>query len=101
MGNLLRYACLLGLGGASLFMFVSASAVTRQRLAASSGYVVQNPADSGFIVLAVIGVLGLLSLLNFVLRGFPSLVRRWLERHRGQLTTLVMAGIICMVFLVT
>jgi hypothetical protein len=101
MGILLRYACLLGLGGASLFTFVSASAVTGQRLAATSGYAVQNPLDSSFMVLAVIGVIGLLSVLNFVLRRFPSLVKNWYERRKGSISTLILAGMICMVFLVT
>jgi flagellar biogenesis protein FliO len=101
MGILLRYACLLCLGGASLFTFVSAGAVTGQRLAATGGYAVENPADSAFMVLAIIGVLGFLSVVNFVLRKFPSLVRDWYERRRGSIATLMMAGIICMVFLVT
>lgn len=101
MGILLRYACLLCLGGASLFTFVSASAVTGQRLAATGGYAVENPADSAFMVLAIIGVLGFLSVVNFVLRKFPSLVRDWYERRSGSIATLMMAGIICIVFLVT
>jgi hypothetical protein len=101
MGILLRYACLLCLGGASLFTFVSASAVTGQRLAATSGYAVQNPADSSFLVLAVIGILGFLSVLNFTLRRFPTLVKDWYERRKGSIATLMMAGVICMVFLVT
>lgn len=101
MGILLRYAVLLCLGGASLFTFVSASAVTGQRLAATGGYTVENPTDSAFMVLAIIGVLGFLSVANFVLRKFPSLVRDWYERRRGSIATLMMAGIICMVFLVT
>ncbi len=101
MGILLRYACLLCLGGASLFTFVSASAVTGQRLAATSGYAVQNPADSSFLVLAVIGALGFLSVVNFALRRFPSLVKDWYERRKGSLATLMMVGVICIVFLVT
>jgi uncharacterized protein HemY len=100
MGILFRYACLLGLGLASIFTFVSATAVTGQRLAATSGYAVQNPADSSFMVLALIGVLGLLWMLRFVTRGVPSLMRNWYERRKGQLATLMMAGVLCMVFLV-
>jgi flagellar biogenesis protein FliO len=101
MGILLRYACLLGLGGASLFTFVSASAVTGQRLAATSGHAMQNPIDSSFMVLAVIGVIGLLSVVNFVLRKFPSLVKNWFERRKGSITTMLLASVIWMVFLVT
>lgn len=101
MGILLRYAFLLGLGLASVFTFVSATAVTGQRLAATSGHAIQNPADSSFLVLALIGVLGFLSVINFALRRFPSLVRDWYERRKGQLATMMMAGVVCVVFLVT
>lgn len=101
MGILFRYAFLLGLGLASVFAFVNATAVTGQRLAASGGYAVQDPADSGFLVLAVIGILGFMWLIHFVLRGFPSLMRNWYERRRGQLATLIMACVLCVVFLVT
>lgn len=101
MGILLRYAFLLGLGLASVFTFVSATAVTGQRLAATSGHAIQNPADSSFLVLALIGVLGFLSVINFALRRFPSLVRDWYERRKGQLATMMMAGVVCIVFLVT
>lgn len=100
MGILFRYACLLALGLASAFTFVNASAVTGQRLAASGGYVVQNSADSSFMVLAVIGVLGFLWVLHFVVRGFPSLMRDWYERRRGQIATLMMACVVWVVFLV-
>lgn len=48
MEILLRYACLVGIGLASLFTFVSATAVTGERLAAAGGYAVQDPADAGF-----------------------------------------------------
>ena len=104
MSILLRYACLLGLGYAAIYTFVSASAVTGQRLAASGGYVVQDPADSGFMVLAVIGVLGLFSIVNFVVRG-PSRLRDWqerrhYERRRGQLGSLILACVIGVFFLV-
>lgn len=100
MGILLRYACLLGLGLASLFAFVSASAVTGQRLAASGGYPVQDPADSAFMVLAVIGVLGLLSIVKFAVRGLPLLLRNWYEQRKGQIGTLMLAGVVGIVFLV-
>lgn len=101
MGILLRYAFLLGLGLASVFTFVSATAVTGQRLAATSGYAIQNPADSSFLVLALIGILGFLSVFNFALRRFPSLMRDWYERRKGQLATLMMFGVVCVVFMVT
>jgi hypothetical protein len=101
MGILLRYACLIGVGLASIFAFVSATAVTGQRLAATGGYAVQNPTDSEFMVLALIGALGFLSVANFVLRGFPSLIRNWYERRKGSIAALMMAGVVCIVFLVT
>ena len=101
---LLRYACLLGLGLASVFAFVNASAITGQRLAASGGFAVQDPADSGIMVLAVIGVLGLFFGVKFVVRG-PSDMRNWFERRRyerrrGQIGSLILACVIGMVFLV-
>ncbi len=100
MGILFRYAFLLGLGLASIFAFVSATAVTGQRLAASSGYVVQDPADMTFVVLALIGVLGLISVVKFIMSGFPSMMRGWYERHKSQITALTMVGVIGAVFLV-
>ena len=101
MGILLRYACLLGLGLASIFIFLSASAVTGQRLAATGGYAIQDPADPGFVVLALIGIIGLASVVKFVVSGFPSLMRDWYDRRKGQIATLMIAGVICFVFLVT
>ncbi len=100
MGIILRYAFLLGLGSASLFAFVSATAVTGQRLAASSGYVVQDPSDITFMVLALIGVLGLLSVVKFIISGFPSLMRKGYERLKGQIAALMIAGVVGVVFLV-
>jgi uncharacterized protein HemY len=104
MSILLRYVCLLSLGYAAIVTFLSASAVTGQRLAASGGYAVQDPADSGFLVLAVIGLLGLFSIVSFVVRG-PSRFRDWqdrrrYERRRSQYGSLVLACIIGVVFLV-
>lgn len=104
MSILLRYVCLLSLGYAAIVTFFSASAVTGQRLAASGGYAVQDPADSGFLVLAFIGLLGLFSIVSFVVRG-PSRIRDWqdrrrYERRRSQYGSLVLACIIGVVFLV-
>jgi len=106
MGILLRYACLLGLGLASVFIFFSATAVTGQRLTASGGYAVQDPVDTGFVVLALIGILGFLSVVKFVVWGFPSMMRDWFEwrryeRRRMRFGPLILACIISMVFLVT
>ena len=104
MSILFRYACLLGVGYAAIYTFISASALTGQRLASSGGYVVQDPADSGFIVLAVIGVLGFLSIMSFVVRG-PLRYREWqdrrrYERRRNRLGSLILACVIGVVFLV-
>ncbi|MFQ5625068.1 MAG: hypothetical protein ACE5FM_00240 [Methyloligellaceae bacterium] len=100
MGILLRYACLLGLGLASIFIFLSATAVTGQRLAATSGYAIQDPADTGFVVLALIGIIGLASVVKFAVSGFPSLMRDWYDRRKGQIATLMIACVIWFVFLV-
>ena len=100
MGILLRYAFLLGLGLASIFAFVSATAVTGRRLAASSGFPVQDSADMTFMVLALIGILGLLSVAKFIFSGFPAMMRDWYGRHKGQIAALTMAGVIGAVFLV-
>ncbi len=104
MSILLRYVCLLSLGYVAIVTFLSASSVTGQRLAASGGYAVQDPADSGFFVLAFIGLLGLFSIVSFVVRG-PSRFRDWqdrrrYERRRSQYGSLVLACIIGVVFLV-
>ena len=103
MGIVLRYACLLGLGLASIITFLSASAsaVTAQRLAASGGDAVQNPASTGVVILALIGILGLASVVKFIVSGFPSLLRDFHDRNKGRIATLMMAGVICFVFLVT
>lgn len=101
MGIVLRYACLLGLGLASILTFFNAGAVTGQRLAASGGYVIQDSADMGFVILALIGILGLASVVKFILSGFPSLLRDFYDRNKGQIATLMMTGVICFVFLVT
>jgi len=95
MGILFRYACLLGLGAASIFTFVSASAVTGQRLAANSGYVIQNPGDLPFYVLAAVGVLGLASMLRFVVSGFPQIVRDWRDRNRR--SNFAMLAMVCLI----
>jgi len=101
MSIVLRYACLLGLGLASIFTYVNASAVTWERLAATSGYAIQDPADPGFVVLALIGIIGLASVVKFVVSGFPSLMRDWYDRRKGQIATLMIGSVIWFVFLVT
>ncbi len=104
MSIVLRYACLLGVGYAAIYTFISASALTGQRLAASGGYAVQDPADGGFIVLAIIGALGFFSIMVFVVRS-PLRYREWqnkrrYERRRNQLGSLLLACLIGVVFLV-
>ncbi|MDA7948627.1 MAG: hypothetical protein MPJ78_14265 [Hyphomicrobiaceae bacterium] len=94
MGILFRYACLLGIGAASIFMFLSASTVTGQMLASTSGYALQNPGDLPYFVLAAVAVFGFASMMRFVFSGFPQLVREWRDRRRRNNYTVV--AMICL-----
>lgn len=100
MGLLLRYACLLGLGLGSVFLFVNATAATGQKLIAANGYAIHHPEDFGFWVLAGIGILGLLSVFKFLFSGIPGLVRDWYDRHKTELAAMMLAVLICAVFVV-
>ncbi len=101
MSVLLRYACLLGLGMVSLFMFVNAGAVTGQMLASTSGYGLQDPDDLPLYILAAVGVLGLMSVVRFVFSGFPQLMRDWYDRNLGNLAMLAMICVLGVVFIIT
>ena len=101
MSILFRYACLLVLGIASIFMFVSASTVTGQMLASTSGYPLQNPGDLPYLVLAAVGVFGFASMMRFVFSGFPQIVREWRDRRRrNNYTMLAMVCLIGAVFVI-
>ena len=96
----LRYAFLLALGMASIFAFISATAVTGQMLIAGSGHTVQNPEDMGVWVLAGMAVLTALSLFRFVFSGLPAMAKTWYQNNKDKLFTLIIAGVVCAVFLV-
>ncbi len=92
---LFRYAFLLCLGLVSIFTFVSASTVTGQMLASTSGYAMQNPGDLPFYVLAAIGLLGFASMARFVVSGVPQMVRDWTDRKRR--SNYAMLAMICLI----
>ncbi len=96
----LRYAFLLSLGVASIFAFISATALTGQMLIAGSGHSVQNPEDMGVWVMAGMAVLTALSLFRFVFSGLPAMAKSWYRNNKDKLLTIFVAGIVCAVFLV-
>ena len=99
MAILLRYACLMGLGLASIFVFVSAGAVTGQMVTARAGAAV-NPHDISIWVLGVITFLGLFSVFRFMFARLPFMLRDWYRDHKDKVATLAMAGFVCFVFVV-
>lgn len=99
MNILLRYACLLGLGFASLFYMVSAGAVTGQMMLSSADAGAANPRDLGLWVLGII-VLGSVFSVIRACAGVPLRIRDCYRDHKDKLTTLAMAGVVCFVFIV-
>lgn len=97
---MLRYACLLGLGLASLLAFVSAGSVTGQMVMASSETTAMHPQDISTWVLGAIAALGLWSVFRFMFAGLPLLIRDWYRDHKEKMATLAMVGIVCFVFVV-
>ena len=96
----LRYAFLLALGAASIFAFISATAVTGQMLIVGSGHSIQNPQDLGIWVMAGMAALSAVSLVRFVFSGIPAMARRWYGDNRDKLFALVIVVVIGAVFLV-
>ncbi len=92
---LFRYAFLLALGFVSIVAFVSASTVTGQMLASTSGYPMQNPGDLPFYVLAAVGLLGFVSMARFVVSGVPQIVRDWTDRKRR--SNYAMLAVVCLI----
>lgn len=96
----LRYAFLLALGAASIFAFVSAMAATGQMLIGNGEYTIQNPREMSAWVLVGMAALSAASLLRFAYSGIPSMIKSWFQGNKDKLATLVVAGIVCVVFLV-
>jgi len=97
---MLRYACLLGLGFASLFAFISAGSVTGQMVLASGQQGVMNPQDVSIWVLGGIASLGLMSVVRFALGRFPIMVRDWFRDNKEKLATIILACIVGFFFVV-
>ncbi len=101
MNIVLRYACLLGIGFASLFAFISAGSVTGQMVVANSSEgVIVDPQDMAVWVLGAITVLGLWSVFRFMFGSLPLMLRDWYRDHKEKMATLAMAGVVCFVFVV-
>ncbi|GAB4237483.1 MAG: hypothetical protein Kow0032_23340 [Methyloligellaceae bacterium] len=101
MTVLFRYACLLCLGFASLFVFISAGAVTGQlMLADSQGAAAVNPQDMNVWVLGGIASLGLMSVVRFALGRLPLMIRDWFRDNKDRLATVALACIVGFFFVV-
>ena len=97
MNIVLRYACLLGLGLASLAAFITAGAVTGQLVISGGEQASVRPHELGVWVLGLVTALSLLS--AFRVR-IPFIIRDWIQDRREKLATLAMAGVICFMFVV-
>ncbi|MEC9367126.1 MAG: hypothetical protein VX871_00345 [Pseudomonadota bacterium] len=93
-----RYACLLAVGIAAIFAFVSAAAVTGQMLLAGAGSSVQNPGEMSLWVMVCMGGLGLLSLARYTFVRLPTMARDWYRENREQLATIVVLGGVFLAF---
>ena len=97
---LMRYACLLGLGLASLAVFLSAGAVTGQLMIANTSQDYVHPHDLSFWVLGLVTLASLFSVFRFMFSRMPVMIRDWFQDRREKLATLVMAGAVCLMFVV-
>ena len=97
----LRYIFLVALGVASIIAFISATAGTGQMLLASTGHRIDNPDALGFWILFAMAAFSLLSMFRFVWLGIPAMVRGWFSDHKDKFVTLLLGGIVCIIFLVT
>lgn len=95
----LRYACLLGIGLAALFYMIRAGAVTGEMMLSSADAGTANPRDLGLWVLGMIAFGSVFSVVR-ACAGVPLRIRDCYRDHKDKFATLVMAGIVCFVFLV-
>lgn len=100
MNVVLRYACLLGLGFASIFAFVSAGSVTGQMMVASGDAALIHPRDVSVWVLGLFAMVSLFSVFRFVFSRLPFMIRDFYRDHKEKMATLAMMGIVCFVFVV-
>lgn len=100
MNIVFRYACLLGLGLASLLIFINAGSVTGQMMVASGDAALVHPSDVSIWVLGLFAMVSLFSVLRFLFARMPFMLRDWYRDHKEKLATLAMVGIICVVYVV-
>ncbi len=97
----LRYVCLLALGGASILAFISATAATGEMLLAETGRTIENPEAIGFWILAVMAAVSLFSVLRFMFSRAPLAVWGWLKDNKDRLATLALILLIGGLFVAT
>lgn len=100
MSLVLRYACLLGLGLASLFAVVNAGSITGQMVIAGGDASPMHAREISIWVLGGLAALGLLSVIRFMFARIPFILRDWYRDHKNKLATWMMAGFVCVVFVV-
>ena len=100
MTTVLRYACLLGLGLASLAAFIGAGALTGQMVMTGDGQPAAQPADLGVWVLGAIMVLGFFSLFRFLFSVAPTLLRERFSDYLEKFATVIVVGLVCAAFVV-
>jgi hypothetical protein len=96
----LRYVCLLALGGASILAFISATAATGQLLLAENGRAIENPEAMGFWILALMAGVSLFSVFRFMFSRAPVAVWTWIKDNKDRLATLVLIVMIGGLFVV-
>lgn len=98
MTIVLRYACLLGIGLASLFVFLGAGSLAG-RVMANGETAAADPSTMNLWVLGAIAAAGLLSVFRFCFR-MPIAVRDWYRGNKDRIATLAMIGLVGLVFVV-
>jgi len=97
----LRYVCLLALGGASFLALISATAETGQLLLAENGRSIENPEAISFWILALMASVSLFSVFRFMFSRAPLAVWTWIKDNKDRLATLVLIVLIGGLFVVT
>ncbi len=100
MTTVLRYACLLCLGLASLAAFISAGTVTGQMAMVGDGQPAASSTDMGLWVLGAVLVLGFFSLFRFLFSVAPALVRERFSDYMEKFATVAVVALVCLAFVV-